>query len=112
MTKTFRPYRPDQLMLLPPSVSDWVPAGHLARFISEAVDGLDLSEILESYHEERGYPPYHPVMMTKVLIYGYANGVYSSRKIEKRIYEDVAFRYLAAENFPDRRLAGSPSVPA
>jgi transposase len=103
MEKTFRPYEPRQIRLLPPNLAEWLPADHLARFIDETVDRLDLREILDSYSEERGYPPYHPVMMVKVLLYAYATGVYSSRKIERKLYEDVAFRYLGAENFPDHK---------
>ena len=103
MAKTFRPYAPDQIRLLPANLAEWLPAGHLARFVDETVNTLDLSEIEASYAEERGYPPYHPLMMTKVLVYSYAVGVRSSRKIERRLYEDVAFRYLGADNFPDHK---------
>src|SRR6266851_225001 len=66
MANTFRPYEPDQLLLLPPSLADWVPEDHLARFVSDVVDALDLTAIEEAYGEERGYPPYHPRMMVKV----------------------------------------------
>jgi transposase len=104
MAKTFRPYVPEQELLLPPSVKDWLPADHLAYFVSDLVDELDLSAIVASYEaEERGFPPYHPVMLTKVLLYAYCVGVYSSRKIERRLIEDVAFRMLAAGNQPDFR---------
>jgi transposase len=103
MAKTFRPYVPEQRLLLPPSVEDWVPQGHLARFISEVVDDLDLSAIESAYDEERGYPPYNPRMMTKVLLYAYATGVYSSRRMAARVIDSVPFRYLAAENQPDFR---------
>lgn len=104
MAKTYRPYLPEQTLLLPPALSDWVPEGHLARFISDVVDELDLSQIEATYEEEeRGYPPYHPVMMVKVLLYGYATGVYSSRKLAARLVDSVAFRYLAAGNEPDFR---------
>jgi len=104
MAKTYRPYCPEQLYLLPPSLQDWLPENHLAYFVSDVVDQLDLSEI-ESYYEkdDRGQPPYHPRMMTKVLVYGYCVGVFSSRKIEKRLLEDVPFRVLAAGNQPDFR---------
>lgn len=89
---------------MPPSIDEWLPQDHLARFVSDVVDELDLSSIYAEYEKEkRGYPPYEPSMMLKVLMYAYAVGVYSSRKIERRIYEDVAFRYLAAGNFPDFR---------
>ena len=104
MAKTYRPYLPEQTLLLPPALSDWVPEGHLARFISDVVDELDLSQIEATYEEEeRGYPPYHPVMMVKVLLYGYATGVYSSRRLAARLVDSVAFRYLAAGNEPDFR---------
>jgi transposase/IS5 family transposase len=101
--KTFRPYQPDQLLLLPPSIQEWLPEGHLARFVSEMVDALDLSAIEDRYREERGYPPYHPRMMTKLLVYGYCSGTYSSRRIAAKLVDDVAYRYLAAENRPDFR---------
>ena len=101
--KTFRPYQPDQLLLLPPSIQEWLPEGHLARFVSEVVDELDLAAIEERYNEERGCPPYHPRMMVKVLVYGYCTGTYSSRRLQAKLAEDVAFRYLAAGNQPDFR---------
>jgi transposase len=103
MSKSFRAYEPDQLLLLPPALSDWLPDGHLARFIDEVVDALDLEAIEGSYTEERGYPPYHPRMMVKVLLYAYASGVYSSRRIARQLEDSVAFRYLAAGNRPDFR---------
>ncbi|MEK7354692.1 MAG: transposase, partial [Chloroflexota bacterium] len=104
MSKTFRPYEPDQIILMPASMQDWLPSDHLAYFISDVVDHLDLSAIMERYAgEERGYPPYHPAMMVKVLLYAYCIGIASSRKIEKRLCEDIAFRVLAANNTPDFR---------
>lgn len=104
MSKTFRPYEPDQIFLLPVSMQEWLPDDHLAYFISDVADHLDLSGIMERYAgEERGYPPYHPTMMVKVLLYAYCVGVASSRKIEKRLCEDIAFRVLAANNTPDFR---------
>ena len=104
MSKTFRPYEPYQDFLMPASMREWLPSDHLAYFISDVVDQLDLSEIMERFvGEERGYPPYHPTMMVKVLFYAYCIGVASSRKIEKRLCEDVAFRILAANNTPDFR---------
>ena len=104
MGKTYRPYLPEQDLLLPPSLRDWLPEGHLAYFVSDLIDELNLSAI-ESYYEqeERGYPPYHPRMMTKILVYGYCVGVFSSRRLQKRLHEDVAFRVLAANNQPDFR---------
>lgn len=104
MAKTYRPYVPEQDLLLPPSLRHWLPEGHLAYFVSDLVDQLDLSGITSAYEdEERGYPPYHPVMLTKVLLYAYCVGVFSSRKIQRRLAEDVAFRVLAAGNEPDFR---------
>ena len=103
MAKTFRPYEPDQLLLMPPSLQDWVPDGHLARFISDMVDSMDLSEIEDTYTEERGYPPYHPCLMVKLLLYGYCTATYSSRKIAGKLSDSVAFRFLAAGNAPDFR---------
>jgi transposase len=103
-TKEYRPYTPDQLLILPPSLREWLPEGHLAYFIDDLVDQFDLSEIEATYEDElRGGPPYHPGMMVKILLYGYCTGVYSSRRIAKRLHEDVAFRVLAAGNAPDFR---------
>lgn len=104
MAKTYRSYLPEQDLLLPPSLRDWLPENHLAYFVSDLIDQADLSAI-ESYYEqeERGYPPYHPRMMTKILVYGYCVGVFSSRRLGKRLQEDVAFRVLAAGNEPDFR---------
>jgi transposase len=101
--KTFRPYVPEQTLLLPPALGDWLPEGHLARFISDVVDSLDLSEVEDAYTEERGYPPYHPAMMVKVLLYGYCTGTHSSRRLAALIVDNVACRYLAAGNEPDFR---------
>jgi transposase len=104
MAKTYRPYVPEQDLLLPPSLREWLPEDHLAFFVSDLIDQLDLSAITTGYEdEERGYPPYHPVMLTKVLVYAYCVGVFSSRKIQRRLTEDVAFRVLAAGNQPDFR---------
>src|SRR2546428_337971 len=104
MSKTFRTYLPEQDLLLPPSLREWLPDDHLAYFVSDVVDQLDLSAIESVYEEEdRGQPPYHPRMMTKILLYGYCVGVFSSRKIQKRLVEDVAFRVLAAGDLPDFR---------
>src|SRR5271157_4222265 len=104
MSKTYKPYQPEQDLLLPPSLKDWLPEKHLAYFVSEVVDELDLSGIYAVYEkDERGQPPYDPRMMTKVLVYGYCVGVYSARKIQQRLIEDVAFRVLAAGNAPDFR---------
>ena len=104
MSKTFLPYDPDQQLLLPAALQEWLPPDHLAYFISDVVDQLDLSAITARYEEERrGGPPYHPRMMVKVLLYGYCAGVASSRRIAQRLHEDIAFRVLAANNTPDFR---------
>jgi transposase len=104
MAKTYRPYVPEQDLLLPPSLREWLPEDHLAFFVSDLIDQLDLSAITTVYEdEERGYPPYHPVMLTKVVVYAYCVGVFSSRRIQRRLVEDVAFRVLAAGNEPDFR---------
>src|SRR5882762_9274953 len=101
MAKTYKTYLPDQDLLLPPSLRDWLPENHLVYCVSDVVDELDLSAIESVYEEEdRGQPPYHPRMMVKILVYGYCVGVFSSRRIQKRLAEDVAFRVLAAGN-PD-----------
>lgn len=102
--KTFKPYDPDQLFLLPPALRDWLPEGHLALFISDVVDhALDLTPILASYEtgDGRGQPPYHPALMVKLLVYAYCTGKPSSRKIEKATYEEVPYRVLAANQHPD-----------
>ena len=104
MSKTYRPYLPEQELLLPPSLRHWLPENHLAFFVSDVVDQLDLSAIERHYEAEtRGQPPYHPRLMVKLLVYGYCLGVRSSRKIAQRIDEDIAFRVLAAANRPDFR---------
>ena len=104
MGKSYRAYQPEQSLLLPPDLRDWVPAEHLVWFVSDLVDELDLTAI-EAYYEgeTRGQPPYHPRLMVKLLVYGYCQGVRSSRKIAQRLDEDVAFRALAAGNRPDFR---------
>ena len=103
MSKTFLPYDPGQQSLLPAALQEWLPPDHPAYFISGVVDQLDLSEITARYGEQRGGPPYHPGMMVKVLLYGCCTGVPSSRRIAKRLHEDIAFRVLAANNTPDFR---------
>ena len=104
MSKTYLPYDPDQQLLLPAALQEWLPDDHLAYFISDVVDQLDLSSITARYEQERrGGPPYHPRMMVKVLLYGYCIGVASSRRIAQRLHEDIAFRVLAANNTPDFR---------
>ena len=104
MPTTFRPYDPDQGLLLPPDLRDWLPEGHLAHHVSDLVDGLDLSAFYASYEGDgRRRSPYEPRMMVKVLIYGYATGVFSSRGLARKLEEDVAFRVLASGNFPSHR---------
>ena len=104
MAKTYRPYCPDQMFLLPPSLRDWLPENHLVYFVSDVVDQLDLSKIESVYEkDERGQPPFNPRMMAKILVYAYCVGVFSSRRIQKRLIEDIAFRILAAGNQPDFR---------
>ena len=104
MSKTYLPYDPDQQLLLAAALQEWLPEGHLAYFISDLVDQLDLSAITARYEgERRGGPPYNPRMMVKVLLYAYCVVVPSSRRIAARLHEDVAFRVLAANNTPDFR---------
>jgi transposase len=104
MSKQYRPYEPDQRLLLPPNLDEWLPEDHMARFVRDVVGELDLGEITRYYErEDRGFPPYHPRMMTQVLLYAYVVGVPSSRKVERKLQEDVAFRFLAAGNQPDFR---------
>lgn len=103
MSKTFRPYSIDQQILLPQDLRSWLPDGHLAVFVSDIVGELDLSAIFDAYEQGdgRGQPPHHPLMMVKLLVYGYCVGVTSSRKIERATHEDVAFRVLAGNQHPD-----------
>jgi transposase len=102
--KTFRPYDPTQVFLLPPSLDDWLPEDHEARFIAEVVDDLlDLGIIYDSYVEATGFPPYDPRLMLKLLFYAYSTGVTSSREMERRCHTDVAFRWLSANAAPDYR---------
>jgi len=102
--KTFRPYDPDQVLLMAPVLSEWVPEGDLAHFVSDLVEeALDLGPIYASYESERGHPPYDPRLMLKLLIYGYATGTCSSRKLEAATYRDVAVRMLCADQHPDYR---------
>ncbi len=103
MNKRFRTCSLDQPFLLPPSLQDWLPAQHLARFIAEVTDQLDLSGIYAEYERKdgRGLAAYHPLMLTRVLLYCYCIGLTSSRRIEKGTHEDVAIRFLAADQHPD-----------
>jgi transposase len=102
--KTFKPYTPDQMLLLPPALQDWLPEGHLALFLSDVVDhALDLTPILATYDtgDGRGQPPYHPALLGKLLVYAYCMGKPSSRQIERATYEEVPYRVLAANQHPD-----------
>jgi transposase len=102
--KRFRAFDPHQVLLLPPSLDDWLPQDHLARFVADLVDDvLDLGPVLADYTDKRGYPPYDPRLMLRLLIYGYTTGVRSSRAIERKCADDIAFRFLAADQAPDFR---------
>jgi len=103
MGQNFIPDTVNQTLLFPPSLHDWLPEGHLARFLLDVVSALDLSAIYKSYQDKdgRGQAAYAPEMMVRLLLYGYAKGVYSSRKIQTRTFEDVAFRYLSGDQHPD-----------
>jgi transposase len=104
MVKGYRAYLPDQDFLLPPSPREWLAEDHLAYFVSDVVDQLDLTAMHALYGEEqRGRPPYDPRMMSKLLVYGYCVGVFSARKMQQRVREDIGFRVLAAGNKPDFR---------
>jgi transposase len=104
MTKTFRSWDVDQGWLLPPSVHEFVPEGHLAHFVRDTVrEGLDLSTILACYGEERGFPPYHPGMMVALLLYGYSRGIYSSRQLARACEERVDMMAVTGLNQPDFR---------
>ena len=104
MNTSYVPYVPEQSLLLPASLQEWLPQGHLAYFISDTVDALDLSAFHARYAQGGSRnQPFHPAMMVKVLVYGYATGVFSSRKLARKLHEDVAFRVLAAGNFPAHR---------
>ena len=104
MSPLYRPYHPDQQLLLPPALRDWLPDGHLVHFVADTVDRLDLSALEATYRASgKGNLPYHPRLMLKLLVYGYASGVFSSRKIAQACETDVAFRLLAADDPPGHR---------
>ncbi len=104
MPTSYRPYAPDQDLLLQPSLREWLPEGHLSYFISDVIEELDLGAFYQPYEGDgRRKAPFEPRMMLKVLIYAYATGVFSSRRIARKLEEDVAFRVLAADNFPQHR---------
>ncbi len=103
MSRSFVPYNPNQPFLLPPDLREWLPPDHLALFISDVVDEMDLRELMVSYENTsgRGRPPYHPAMMLKLMVYGYCMGKRSSRKLERATYEEIPYRVLAANQHPD-----------
>ena len=108
MPTTFRPYQPDQQLLVSPDLREWLAPGHLAHHISDLVDALELSAFYAPYAGDgRRNAPYEPTMMVKILIYAYATGVFSSRAIARKLEEDVAFRVLGAGNFPQHRTMRS-----
>src|SRR5271167_2958196 len=96
----FRNFDRDTGFLLPPSVNDWLPERHLARFVAEIIDALDVSAMSNSYRGS-GSASYHPKLLLSILVYGYATGVFSSRKLERATYDSVAFRFIAANEHPD-----------
>jgi len=104
MPTSYLPYEPDQNLLLSQSLQEWLPENHLAHYISDTIDALNLQAFYERYEAGGARnQPFHPAMMVKILVYGYATGVFSSRKIARKLHEDVAFRLLAAGNFPKHR---------
>jgi transposase len=104
MPTSFLPYEPNETFLLPPSPSEWLPEDHLVYFVSEIIDRLDLQKFYARYEGDgRRNQPYDPALLVKVLVYGYATRVFSSRKLARKLYEDVAFRILGAGNFPSHR---------
>jgi transposase len=104
MSKVFRPWKTDEVWLLPPSVADFVPAGHPAHLVRDLVsEELDLSAIMGAYTEVKGYPPYHPAMMVALLLYAYRSGIYSSRRIARGCEERLDFQAVTALNQPDFR---------
>jgi transposase len=100
MSGKFQTINRDTAYLLPPSLQDWLPEKHLARFVVDIVERLDLSE-LESCYGGGGKQPYHPAILLSLLFYGYATGVFSSRKLEQASYDSVAFRYITGDTHPD-----------
>ena len=107
VNKRFKPFDPDAVMLVPPSLDDWLPQNHLSRFIADVVETeLDLSRFYASYAKTKGQPPYDPRLMVRVLLYGYCVGVRSSRELERACVDVVAFRWLAGQQAPDFRSIG------
>ena len=107
----FRPVDRETGFLLPPSVEEWLPERHLARFVVEVIEQLDLSAFVKAYRGS-GSASYHPSMLLGLLVYGYATGVFSSRKLERATYDSVAFRFIAANDHPDHdTIAARPGAP-
>jgi len=107
INKRFRSFEPDAVMLVPPSLDEWLPQNHLSRFIAEIVEAnLDLDRFYSSYRKTKGQPPYDPRLMVRVLLYGYCVGVRSSRELERACVDVVAFRWLSAQQTPDFRSIG------
>src|ERR1700756_4033561 len=102
--KNFRPVDRDTGFLMPPSVDDWLPEKHLARFVVEVIGSLDLRAMTGGYRGS-GEASYHPAVLLGLLVYGYATGVFSSRKLERATYDSVAFRFIAANDHPELALA-------
>ena len=102
----FRPVDRETGFLLPPSVDEWLPERHLARFVVEVIDHLDLSAFVKAYRGS-GSASYHPSVLLGLLVYGYATGVFSSRKLERASYDSVAFRFIAANDHPDHDTIAS-----
>src|SRR5271156_2389178 len=104
MSKIFRDWNVDQLWLLPPSLNDLVPSDHVSHFVRDTVrEGLDLTLIYRSYKGERGQPPFHPAMMVALLLYGYSQGIYASRRIAKACEERIDFMSVTGVQKPDFR---------
>ncbi len=103
MNRRFRVCDLNQPFLLPPDLQDWLPEDHLARFVGDVLDELDLQAIYTEYDrtDNRGVSGYHPLLLTRLLLYGYATGITSSRRIERATHDDIPFRYLAADQHPD-----------
>ena len=100
MIQKFIPTNRDQQDLFPPSIQDWLPEEHLARFVVDIVSQLDLRPLAETY-AGKGFKEYHPEILLSLLFYGYATGIFSSRKIEKATYDSVAFRFISTNTHPD-----------
>jgi transposase len=114
MSKRFRSCSLDQPFLLAPSLQDWLPEAHLARFVADVANELDLSAIYAQYERQdgRGLAAYHPLLMVRVLLYGYCVGIFSSRRIEQATHDQIAFRYLAADQHPDHDTIAHPRDPS